>query len=714
MVCGLLYRVVPRFLTQERHLQHLHQEVLDELTNTQAQLDVFSNNRTVAYIVCDLQNRIKNVNSTFVALFDYRAEEVIGKKLPIIPTELAPEFGAVLMENNWNIPVRETLRQRKDGSTFEASETIAPIHNAAGQTVGFAIILRDITERKQQERHIKESEQRYKSLFQHNPDAIFSLDLDGNFVKMNPAVQQMSGYPSAELMSRSILSLIVEEDREHASVSFHKTKTGNTEHYELAILHKTGRRIELGVTMIPIIIDGEIVGTYGIAKDITDSKQAQATINHLAYHDSLTELPNRRLFEDRLVEAIQEAEEQDQMLSVLFLDLDRFKIINDSMGHGFGDLMLQSVAQRLTACVREFDTVARMGGDEFTLLLPNIGTMETTTRIADQVLETFKEPLKIDGHELHITPSIGISVYPNDGQDAVTLMKNADTAMYRAKEQGKNNYQLYTPLMNTQVFKRLELERELRKALEREEFVLFYQPQISSSTGKIIGMEALIRWQHPERGLLSPFHFIPLAEETGLIVPIGEWVLRAACRQNKAWQDAGLPPLHVAVNLSMIQFQQKDLIETVVRVLQETGLHPQYLELEITESIAMHNTDYVIGKLNELVNLGVQISIDDFGTGFSSLNYLKKFPINKLKIDRSFITDITSDSDDALIVTAIIAMAHSLKLNVIVEGVETEAQRSYLPTLGCDEMQGYLFSAPVPPREFMKMLEEGYCQPKSA
>jgi EAL domain-containing protein (putative c-di-GMP-specific phosphodiesterase class I) len=286
--------------------------------------------------------------------------------------------------------------------------------------------------------------------------------------------------------------------------------------------------------------------------------------------------------------------------------------------------------------------------------------------------------------------------------------------MYRAKEQGKNNYKLYNSRMNAQASKRMELEHEMRKALEREEFVLYYQPQISSSTGQIIGMEALIRWQHPERGLLSPFHFIPLAEETGLIIPLGEWVMRTACRQNKAWQDAGLPPMRVAVNLSMSQFQQKDLIEMVARVLKETNLAPQYLELEITESIAMHNIDYVIGKMKELAALGVQISIDDFGTGFSSLNYLKKFPINKLKIDRSFITDITSDSDDAMIVTAIIAMAHSLKLNVIVEGVETEAQRSYLPTLGCDEMQGYLFSAPVPSNQFEKMLEDGYCRPKSA
>ena len=368
--------------------------------------------------------------------------------------------------------------------------------------------------------------------------------------------------------------------------------------------------------------------------------------------------------------------------------------------------MLQSVAERLSACIHDIDTVARMGGDEFTVLMPTILQQDEAVFVAERILAAFRAPVQVDGHEVHMTPSIGISLFPDHGEDADALLKHADTAMYQVKEQGKNNYLIFSPTMIEQAVQKIQLEKELRHALDRQEFVLYYQPQVNGSTGEIIGMEALIRWQHPQHGLRAPGQFIPLAEETGLIVPIGEWVIREACKQCKRWQEQGFPPLRLAVNLSLAQFEQDDITETVAAILQETGVEPGLLELEITESIAMNNTQLVISKLQELVDLGVQISIDDFGTGFSSLSYLKIFPVHKLKIDRSFIADITNQSDSS-IVSAIVTLATSLGLNVIVEGVETEVQRDYLPKLGCMEMQGYLFSRPLPAEQFAHLLKKG-------
>ena len=388
--------------------------------------------------------------------------------------------------------------------------------------------------------------------------------------------------------------------------------------------------------------------------------------------DQLTGLPNRILFQDHLTAALNEARQNKTRLAVLFIDLDRFKYINDTLGHKVGDLLLMQVVERLISCLRDDEALYRLGGDE--------------------------------GHELFISTSIGISWYPEDGEDMETLYKNADMAMYRAKEQGRNNYQVFDVRMNDYAFERLQLEKDLRKALEREEFLVYYQPQIHIPTGRIIGMEALVRWEHPKRGMVSPGQFIPLAEETRLIIPIGEWVLRTACAQNKAWQDAGFPHVRVSVNLSAHQFLEPHLAQMIKQVLDETGLAPEYLDLEITESITMNNIDRAIATMHELASLGIQMSIDDFGTGYSSLSYLKKFPIHTLKIDRSFVRDIPNDSDDGAIATAIIAMAHSLNLNVIAEGVETADQLEFLGERGCDEMQGYLVSRPVPASEFEHLL----------
>jgi len=435
-------------------------------------------------------------------------------------------------------------------------------------------------------------------------------------------------------------------------------------------------------------------------------QQAEETINHLAYYDALTGLPNRALFNDRLAMALVQAQRHQRKLAVLFLDLDRFKTINDTLGHAMGDRLLQGVAQRLTSCVREGDTVARLGGDEFMLLLPGIEHVEDVAKIVQRVLEVLKPSFNFDGQEFHITSSIGIALYPNDSEDAEALLKNADTALHRAKEQGRNNYQFYIPSMNATSFERLILENNLRRALERKEFVLYYQPQVSLLTKRIVGMEALLRWQHPELGLVPPRKFIPLAEETGLIGSLGEWVLQTACAQNKAWQEVGFPPLRVAVNLSAHLFRQQGLVETVARVLKETRLNPHYLELEVTEGTLMENAEATVSTLRKLKEMGVHLSIDDFGTGYSSLSYLRRFPIDTLKIDQSFVWDISSDPDDATIARLIIAMAHSLKLKVVAEGVETEEQLSFLRFHQCDELQGYLFSKPVPAEAFTQLLQE--------
>jgi diguanylate cyclase (GGDEF)-like protein len=428
-------------------------------------------------------------------------------------------------------------------------------------------------------------------------------------------------------------------------------------------------------------------------------RRVEDMIKHQASHDRLTGLPNRMLFDDRLSLALAHTHRYGEMLAVVFLDLDGFKTVNDTLGHAVGDQLLKSVAERLRGCLRSGDILARWGGDEFTLLLSPISSAEDTAQIATEILETLNAPLQIDQQELYINASLGIALAPYHGEDADTLLKNADAAMYRAKQQGRNNYQLYTPAIGTKAQERLVLENNLYKALERQEFRLHYQPQIDLQTGEIVGMEALIRWQSRESGLISPSLFIPLAEEMGLIGSIGEWVLWTACAQNRAWQSLGLPPVRMAVNLSARQFQQKNLVKIIAQVLESTKLEPHYLELEITESIAMQDMNLTISVLRTLRSMGIQIAIDDFGTGYSSLSSLKHFPLDKLKIDQSFVRELVTDSYDAAIITAVVALGHGLKLEVIAEGVETQEQLKFLRSAKCDGVQGYYLSRPLPAQE---------------
>jgi len=438
-----------------------------------------------------------------------------------------------------------------------------------------------------------------------------------------------------------------------------------------------------------------------------EKQQVTAQLDYQANHDGLTGLPNRNLLADRVRQALLYTHRSQRQMAVLFIDLDHFKFINDSLGHDLGDRLLKIVAERLTECVRSEDTVARQGGDEFVIVLAELAEGEDAAEVAQKIGAAVRRPLKIDENMLEVSCSIGISVYPKDGGDVQTLLKNADVAMYRAKEQGRNNFQFFAAEMNDKAVARMTMEKHLRRALERDEFLLHYQPQLELDTGRIIGMESLIRWQSPELGFIPPGSFIHLAEETGLIVAIGEWVLQTACAQNKAWQDAGLAPLIMAVNLSPRQFRQEGLAELVARILEETGLEPRYLEIEIIESLVMHDVEGATVILKKLKELGVQLTMDDFGTGYSSLSYLKRFPFDKVKIDQSFVRDITSDPDSAAIARAIIALSHSLNLRVIAEGIETEGQLGYLRSHACDDMQGFYFSRPVPAGEFERMLREG-------
>lgn len=552
---------------------------------------------------------------------------------------------------------------------------------------------------------VKESEERLVNFLDTANDLILTVTAEGRFLYVNDAWQRTLGYTLEEIGAISFFDIIRPDCREQCSIEMARVLSGDTlSPLESVLLAKNGREVIVEGNLTCGFDGNDSLVIWGICRDITERKQAEDQLYRLAHHDTLTELPNRILFLDRLQQAKALANRYRHQLAILFLDLDRFKIINDTLGHPVGDKLLQKVAKRLSGCVREVDTVARIGGDEFTVILVNIDTVDDVKRIAQKILHSLSVPFTIDTYELFITTSIGIALFPSDGDNLDTLVKKADIAMYHAKGEGRNNYQFYTPQMDANADKRLLLETSLRKALDQHEFRIYYQPKVDIVTKKIIAMEALLRWEHPTLGLVSPAEFIPLAEETGLIIPIGEWVLRAACLQNKEWLALGLPRMRVAVNLSGYQFQQRNLLEIIREILDETGLDAELLELEITESVIMQNPDFAVSVLNELKDLGIHISIDDFGTGYSSLAHLKRFSINTLKIDKSFVRDVEINAADAAITTAIIAMGNSLNLKVIAEGVETEGQLNFLSENNCDEVQGYLFSTPMPAREVAEFL----------
>ena len=528
-------------------------------------------------------------------------------------------------------------------------------------------------------------------------------DRNGKIIYINPADAEMHGYRVEELMGKDARIFapphIWKAKSPQSMLMRFRRETMNT--------RKDGSTFPVQL-MSDVVTDaeGEVFAVITTCEDISERKKNEETIKQLAFYDPLTGLPNRSLFNDRLDQELAKARRHKELLAVMFLDLDRFKVVNDSLGHAMGDLLLQEVAQRLKGIIREGDTVSRFGGDEFVMIFPDTTGVEDVSVIAEKILRNLSDVYALNGTDVHITASIGISVFPDNGDEQEVLVKNADTTLYYAKEQGRNNFQFYSATINENALERLILQSHLRKA-NNNEFIVHYQPQVDLKSGRISGAEALVRWQHPEYGLLSPVKFIPLAEETGLISSIGKHVCFTACAQNKTWQEAGFPPFRMAINISMYQFVQKDFIKMLKGVLDEVGLAPEYVELELTESIVMQNLEYTASTLNELKALGIHCAIDDFGTGYSSLSYLKNLPIGKLKLDKSFVSSLTKDPNDDAISRAVISMAHSLNLRVVAEGVETAEQLEFLRAHHCDEAQGYLFGKPLPAREFVQLLISG-------
>jgi diguanylate cyclase (GGDEF)-like protein/PAS domain S-box-containing protein len=567
-----------------------------------------------------------------------------------------------------------------------------------GQVAGFTSIARDVSEQRESEKSLRLA----ASVFNSSAEGIFVTDANKRIISVNPTMIAVSGYRSDELLGQTpTLFRSGRHDRSFYRAMMNEVDTTGHWRGEIWNRRRNGEVYPEWLTITAVKdASGTVVNYIGSFFDISDRKDAEEHIQFLAHHDALTQLPNRTLLEDRIRQAIVTSRRKGSHTVILMLDLDRFKLINDTLGHDVGDRLLESVARRLSAAVGETETVARLGGDEFIILAPNMASIEEASTLAQSVLNVISQPHFIGANELHVTPSIGISIFPDDGTDAPALLRCADTAMYHAKSVGRNNFQFFTASMNFAVQERITIEKDLRRALENQEFLLYYQPQVNCLSGAVTGMEALIRWQHPERGLMLPDAFIRIAEETGLIVPIGEWVLREACRQAKIWHDSGQTKLRMGVNLSARQFQQADLFQQISRALEDSGMNKAMLELELTEGMLMENPQAAVELLTTLAGLGIRLAIDDFGTGYSSLAYLKLFPLHRLKIDKSFIRDISSDPNDAAIVSAVIGLASSLNMEVIAEGVESVDQLRFLEKHGCHEIQGYFFSRPQPARHF--------------
>lgn len=620
---------------------------------------------------------------------DYRSQKVLNAFAPLGKTGLgmvvkmdrAELYRPLLAQLPWLLAAFLALL---GGGTYLMRKQLAPLVQSLRQS-------RSTLDRAQAVAHI----------------GSWSINFENGATELSDENYRIFGIaPGTQIAYEDFLDIVHPDDRERVDRAWQAAQKGAP--YDI------DHRIVIGEEFIWVNeraelefdADGKPLRGVGTTQDITERKLAEARINHLAFYDALTGLPNRALCQDRLEQAIAATRRHGGELAAIFIDLDMFKHINDSLGHAIGDRLLQEATQRLVACVRSSDTVARLGSDEFVVIM-NGEIEDGISMLAQRLLGAVRDPFTIDGRVLHITCSLGMALYPRDGGDAQTMLHNADVAMSRAKEQGGDNARFYTEEMNRKALERLALEEDLRRALASNEFMLHYQPRVDLHSGEITGMEALVRWQRPGKGLIAPDVFIPAAEETGLILPLGEWVLREACTQARAWEKSMGKPMSVAVNLSVRQFRQTNLIEKVSAILHETGLSPASLELEITESMVMNQAEEVVATLARLHGLGVRLAIDDFGTGYSSLSYLKRFPVHVLKIDKSFVDGVPSDPSDTTIVTTIISMAHDMKLKVVAEGVESGAQLAFLRQRGCDEMQGYLFSRPVPAQEAESLLRAG-------
>ena len=665
--------------------------------------DIIENSPSIITLK-DTSGKFVIVNKRFAETFGVAYKDIIGKtEAEVFSNNLikhsleANNAGNELALSNAS---EESISIGAESKTFITSQF--PLKNQNGKVYGVGGIQTDITERKAMEQRLFQAQQ----VIDHMKEAVVITDIQGNIEDINQAFTNITGYEREELIGKNTsINKSGRHDKEFYKDMWQKLLESGHWSGEIWDRKKCGAIYPKWLSISAIYDDnGKILRYAGIFNDISDQKETEKELKYLAFYDPLTKLPNRSLFSEHLKQALANCQRNAKKAAVMFIDLDRFKDVNDSLGHTVGDELLIQVAQRIHTRLRSNDTVSRLGGDEFTITLTDITNEESIASIGQEIIDGFQTPFTLFGNEIFVGCSIGIAVYPADGNNTEQLLKNADTAMYHAKELGRGRYQFFEEEMNETVLRRVSLERNLRNALNSEQFVLHYQTKHNLITKEVIGMEALIRWNHPEEGLISPAEFIPVAEQSDLIVSLGEWVLNTACKHAKEWQAKGLRFHRVAVNLSPKQFQMPYLLDLINATLKAHNLSPEYLELEITEGVVMDNPDEAINILHEIRDMGVHLSIDDFGTGYSSLAYLKKFPIDTLKIDQSFIRDLTIDSDDAAIVESVISMAKSLQVGVIAEGVETQEQVDFLKLRGCNEAQGYYLSKPIPHEQIMEKL----------
>ena len=673
----------------------------------------------VGIVHTSLDGHLMLVNPRFCDMLLCRSEDVAGMTIDdlVVPDGrglMQAAITTLLAGEQSTIAPFDQQYRRRDQSSLWTIVTVSLARDAAGRAEHLIVVIEDISVRKAMENSLRESERFAKSTIDALPNHICVVDENGKLLAVNQAWRDYGtkngGISAIEWTELNYLDVCdrAAAEGEANSLLFAQGLREVLFNYrdEFVLEYPCHSPVEqrwflARVTRFPQNGPVRVLVSH---EDVTQAKESQQHLTYLAHYDSLTALPNRVLFYERLQQVLLQAARSKWRVVVMFIDLDNFKMVNDTLGHAAGDQLLKETAERIVNCLRSNDTVGRLGGDEFSVFLPDVASDRDASVIAQKIMTALAEPFYLDGTETFITSSIGIALYPLDGSQSDTLVGNADTAMYRAKELGRNNFQYFAARMNTLMIEQARLGNGLRKALERHELYLEYQPQIDIESGRITGVEALMRWRHPELGLVSPAIFIPIAEETGLIVSIGEWAMRTACAQNKAWQDAGIAPIVMAVNLSARQFKHSDMSDMVQAVLQDTGLDGRYLELELTEGIVMDNAETLIATMKRLKQYGVRLSLDDFGTGYSNLGYLRRFPLDMIKIDKSFVNGIGTGSDEGMIAATVITLGHSLKLKVIAEGVETEVQLAALRMLGCDMMQGFLFSRPLPVAQITTLL----------
>jgi diguanylate cyclase (GGDEF)-like protein/PAS domain S-box-containing protein len=673
--------------TRERQLRLIAEHVPTQIAyfDSETQQCKFANRQYARHNGWESEASI--LGKTFTEIIGAEASEMIK---PYV--ERARKKESVTYERPFRMP---------GGEQRAVEVSLVPHLDRFDEMIGTCVLMHDVTRHREAERNMRDSESLLRRFMDSINEGIL-MHQDGRVIECNEPIGRLVGVLPNDLIGRPVLDLVAPEHKTRVRDNIRLDFEGR---YEASLVHRDGRRVPTEIISRMTEYRGRVV-RMAVLRDITERKQAEARIQYMAHHDALTGLPNRAWLVERLETLLERADQSDVEGAVMFIDLDHFKGVNDSLGHYYGDQLLQKLAERVERCVRRSDIVARLGGDEFLVVLSPIETSDQAGNMAERIMQALSEPMDMESHKVATGCSIGIALYPRDGSSADDLIKNADTAMYLAKEQGRGNYQFFTQSLSDIAFETFATESRLREAIKHQQFVLHYQPQVQVTDGRLVGIEALVRWNDPERGLVPPDQFVPIAEQRGLIQAIGLWVLRAACQQNKQWQDAQLPCVPIAVNLSPLQFKQPNFVADVARVLQETGLEPAYLEIELTESLLVDDAVLMTRTLHELKDLGVKLTIDDFGTGYSSLSYLKYYPIDKLKIDRSFIQNVPRDQDNVAITTAIVNMAKSLKMMVLAEGVENPAQLQFLSTLNCEQVQGFMIARPLAASDLQEWLSQ--------